>query len=470
VKKTKIAVGIPVYGQFDPTVAFDYMRMWYHFGRRYTDYDFFMIPKIKSEQFRARNTIVEAALTIGADYLLFLDDDQVFSWKETLEWSQYDFLKKLLDHKKDIVGCLYFHRGGEYKPVLMKEFDKGKYTFLNDSDIKHELQEVDVQGGGVMLIDMKIFDKILPPYFEPEMQTEGENFGTDIQLCRKAKAAGFKVWCDTSIVVGHMRNEPDIITPYNRNTYIAQNALKGQLSEDWVVDRWMEEYKADVKEYTGLSDEEIIQKAYVYDDENRKKIHDYDSLEEYYKNIGIAQLCRQCYFHSQPRVALEGLNLLAQFRPGRKYYGVDYGCGSAPIGYELLRRGYRVDFIDIDGAAAYEFLKWRIAKSEFKDRAGFKVSGPYEFALFMDSIEHFADWETILDNIIGRIVERGVLFTNFFSNRDFKNPEHVNMNHGKVMDFLISRHMVPKSDGIWIKDDNFMGPMNTKTDKRGKKK
>ena len=66
----------------------------------------------------------------------------------------------------------------------MKEFEKGKYTFLNDSEIKRALQPVDVQGGGCMLINMKIFDKILPPYFEPEQQTNGDNLGTDIQICK----------------------------------------------------------------------------------------------------------------------------------------------------------------------------------------------------------------------------------------------------------------------------------------------
>jgi 2-polyprenyl-3-methyl-5-hydroxy-6-metoxy-1,4-benzoquinol methylase len=442
------------------------MRMMYSFGRRYEDCDFFLIPKVKTEQFRARNSIVESALRIGADYLLFLDDDHVFSWKETLEHSQYDFLRKLLDHKKDIVGCLYFHRSGEYKPVLMKKFKDDKYMFLNDSEITKGLQQVDVQGGGVMLIDMKIFDKILPPYFEPEMQTEGENFGTDIQLCRKARDAGFGVWCDTSIVVGHIRAEADVVTPYNRTTYMAQNAVKFQGSEDWAVDKWMQEYRNDVREYTGLTDEDIVEKAIVYDDNSKKKFHDYENKNEYYKNLGVEQLCRNAYYHSKQSVALEGLNLLNQFRPGRKYHGIDFGCGTGVIGFELLRRGYSLDFIDIDGAPSYEFLKWRIEKSDYKDRAGWSISGPYEFALFMDVIEHLKDWKAILDNVVGRIVEKGVLFTNFFANRDFKNPEHINMNHSAVMDFLISRHMVPKSEGIWIKDDNFMGPMNIETERK----
>ena len=466
--KPRVAIGIPVYQSFQPKVAFDYMRMMYSFGRRYPDYDFFLIPKIKSEQFRARNSIVESALKIGAKYLLFLDDDHVISWKETHEHSQYDFLQKLLDHKKDIVGALYFHRSGEYKPVLMKEFKDGKYTFLNDSDIENALQRVDVQGGGCMLIDMKIFDKILPPYFEPEMQTDGNNLGTDIQLCRKAKLAGLEVWCDTSIKIGHIRSEAEVVTPYNRQMFLAQEALKGEQTEDWAVDKWMQEYRNDVKEYTGFSDEEIVQNAIVYDDGAKKKFRDYDDKAEYYKNLGIGQLCRQVYYHSQPRVALEGLTLLNQFRPGRSYHGIDYGCGSGVIGYELLRRGYTVDFIDIDGAPSYEFLKWRVDRSDFKDRAGWTVGGPYQFALFLDAIEHFQDWEPILDNVIGRLVEKGVLFTNFFANRDYANIEHINMNHSAVMDFLISRHMVPKSEGIWIKDDNFMGPMNTKTERKKK--
>lgn len=464
--KTKIAIGIPVYNSFQPQVAFDYMRMMYSFGRRYPDYDFYLIPKTKSEQFRARNSIVESSLKIGAKYLLFLDDDHVISWKDTFEHSQYDFLQKLIDHKKDIVGALYFHRSGEYKPVLMREFKNGKYTFYNDSDITGGLQRVDVQGGGCMLIDTKIFDKILPPYFEPEMQTEGENFGTDIQLCKKAKDAGFSVWCDTSIIIGHIRSEAEVVTPNNRNLFLARDAIRGEQTEDWAVDKWMQEYKDDIREYTGFSDEEIMEKAIVYDDYRQKKFSDYKDKREYYKNLGVEQLCRQAFYHSKQRVALEGLTLINQFRPGRTYHGIDFGCGSGVVGYELLRRGYSLDFIDIDGAPSYEFLKWRVEKSEFKDRAGWEIGGPYQFALFLDSIEHLQDWKKILDNIIGRIVERGVLFTNFFSNRDFKNPEHINMNHSAVMDFFVSRHMVPKSEGIWIKDDNFMGPMNVKTERK----
>jgi SAM-dependent methyltransferase len=469
--KTKIAIGMPVFQSFSPVVAFDYMRMMYSFGRRYPEYDFYLLPKMKSEQFRARNSIVESALKIGAKYLLFLDDDHVFGWKETLEHSQYDFLQKLIDHKKDIIGCLYFHRSGEYKPVLMKEIGDGKYTFLNDSEIKHGLQEVEVQGGGVMLIDLKIFDKILPPYFEPEQQTDGESLGTDVQLCKKARAAGFGVWCDTSITVGHIKQDYDVITPHNRNSFIGENSMKGNIGDDWVVDNWMKGYRDAVREYTGMTDEEIVKSAWLYDEKHMVNFEDYENKDEYYAKLGVEQLCRQMVYHSVSKVAWDGLVLLKHFTGGVKTCGVDYGCGSAPVGFEVLKYGHKVDFVDIDGSYAYEFLKWRVKNSDRKDNAGFKLAGPYDFALFLDSIEHFKDWEPILDNVIGRLKERGVLFTNFFDNRDFLNREHINMDHKAVMDFLLSRRMFPKTYSIWIKDDNYMGgAMNVNNEKKLKEK
>jgi hypothetical protein len=276
------------------------------------------------------------------------------------------------------------------------------------------------------------------------------------------------VWCDTDIIIGHLRTEAEIVTAENRQLFMAQDAIVSEVTEDWVVDKWLEEYRTEVKEYTGLTDEDIVEKAIVYNSTDKNKFEDYKDPKEYYKNLGVGQLCRQVLFHSKPRVALEGLALIKQFRPGRKYRGIDFGCGSAPVGFQLLKTGYEVDFVDIDGAPGYEFLKWRVEKSEFVDKAGWDIKGPYEFALFLDVIEHLKDWEQVLDNVIGRMVEKGVFFTNYLNNRDFNNPEHINMDHNTVIEFLMNHNMIPKSDGIWIKDDNYMGAMNMKTEK-GKK-
>lgn len=462
----RIGIGIPVFQSLEPQVAFDYMRMWYSFGRRYPEHDFFLITRLKSEQFRARNAIVETALMFGLDYLLFLDDDHIINWQGTSESTPYGFLKTLLSHDKDIIGCLYYHRTGEYRPVLMKDVGNSKYTFLSDAEITGGLQEVDVQGGGCMLINMKIFNKILPPYFEPEQQTGGKNLGTDIQLCRKAKEAGFSVWCDTSIVIGHMKQESEVVTHMNRDSFMADNAMKSAIGEDWIVQTWLKIYREDAKEYTGFTDEQIVEKAVDYNDINLSRVSDYENKDDYYNSLGVEQICRQVAYHSRNSVAFDGLVMLKYFK-GRKQpsTGIDYGCGSAPVGFELLKLGNHVDFVDLDGTPAYEFLKWRVNKHKLDAFAGWKVGGPYDFAMFLDSIEHFKDWEYILDNVIGRIKQNGVLLTNYFDNHDYANPEHINMEHQKVMDFLLSRHMIPRSMRVWQKDDNYIGgAMNIKTE------
>lgn len=466
---SRIGIGLPVFQSLAPAVAFDYMRMFYSFGRRYPKHDFFLLTRTKSEQFRARNAIVETALQFGMDYLLFLDDDHVINWQGTQESTPYNFLQQLIDHKKPIVGCLYYHRSGDYRPVLMKEVGPHQYAFLADNEITGGLQQVDVQGGGCMLIDMKIFDKIKPPYFEPEQQTEGKNLGTDIQLCRKAKAAGFSVWCDTSIVVGHLRNDPEIVTSDNRDSFIAENALKGRVLDDWIVDNWLVEYRKDVEEYTGFEPQEIIDRAYQYNDVYRVKFSQYDDPKDYYRSLGIEQLCRQYFYHCKKEIAYDGLVILKNFRRGVSAQGIDFGCGSAPVGYELLKMGHRMDFVDIEGTPAYEFLKWRVEKSKYKDRVGWSVYGPYDFALFLDTIEHLPNWEEELDNIIGRLKPKAALVTNYFSNTDNQNPEHVSMDKKAVLEFLLSRNMVPRSWSIWLKDDNYMGgAMSNKTEKRRK--
>lgn len=61
----------------------------------------------------------------------------------------------------------------------------------------------------------------------------------------------------------------------------------------------------------------------------------------------------------------------------------------------------------------------------------------------LDAIEHIKEWESVLDNVIGRIKEDGLIVTNYFHNRDFANSEHISMNHTAVLNFLTDRAMYP---------------------------
>jgi len=458
-RKKKIAICIPCYDMVAPEVLYDYMRFAFHLGRRMADYDFLIIMKTKSEQYRARNSCVETALSVNADYLFFLDDDQIMDWADFPTHESYGFLRRLIDHDKPIVGALYYHRGGEYSPVLMKKIQRdGKpdaYRFLKDNEITGTLQRVDVQGGGVMLIKSEVLMKIKPPYFEPEMQSEemgGNRYGTDIQLCRKAQDAGFDVWCDTAIVIGHLRNKREAITPLNRSTYLLSDGSKQNHLQEWMIQAWMKRYHQAAVEYTGLELEDIMAIGEGYSRKHHPRFDDYVDKEAYYKSTGNDQICRQVWFHSKPTMHNQSSVIINSFVSGRRFKGLDYCCGSAPIGYELLKRGHEMDFVDIDGAGAYNFLKWRIEKSGLMEKARFSLAGPYNFVLLMDAIEHLEDWRDVLDRICGKLLNKGTIITNYFDLTDYENTEHISMDKQAVGDFLVKCGVFPITNMVWRKE------------------
>jgi hypothetical protein len=208
-----ICIGIPCFHGVDYQVLEDYMRLAFHLGRRHIDYNFQLAIKGKSEQFRARNAIVKAALQNSADFILMLDDDHLIDiGKSNNPSTAYDMpikLAKLLEKSPDIgiVGALYYQRGGDCFPVIMEENKDGEPHFLHNCEISGRLQKVDVTGGGCMMIRKEVFDRIDEPWFSPEYE-----YGTDIQICKAARAKGFQVWCDTSIEIGHLRLEKEVIT------------------------------------------------------------------------------------------------------------------------------------------------------------------------------------------------------------------------------------------------------------------
>lgn len=208
-----ICIGIPCFIGVDYQVLEDYMRLAYHLGRRCPEYNFQLAIKGKSEQFRARIAIVKAAIQYGADYILMLDDDHIIDLgKNTGPTNAFDLPIILAHHLEKnpeigIVGALYYQRGGDCYPVIMQENNNGQPFFLHNCEVSGRLQKVDVTGGGCMMLRTSIFDKIDEPWFSPEYE-----FGTDIQICKKAREAGFQVWCDTSLEIGHLRTEKEIVS------------------------------------------------------------------------------------------------------------------------------------------------------------------------------------------------------------------------------------------------------------------
>ena len=161
----------------------------------------------------ARNTLVAKAMAWGADKIVFIDDD--------ISWKSDDFQKLVLAPERVVAGV-----------YAKKKQTEGQATSFAVSALPagfepdhRGLVEVDGAATGFIRIDREVFEalksdcvklhddsldadsvKHLHEWFafarvqrEKGMMLEGE----DYNFCRKARAAGFRVFVDPSIHLGH---------------------------------------------------------------------------------------------------------------------------------------------------------------------------------------------------------------------------------------------------------------------------
>jgi 2-polyprenyl-3-methyl-5-hydroxy-6-metoxy-1,4-benzoquinol methylase len=209
-------------------------------------------------------------------------------------------------------------------------------------------------------------------------------------------------------------------------------------------------YRLDAEEYLKVPFEEMDWMAATYS-AKYAQYSTFSNPDDYYRSLGPEQIARQVFFHHHPWMVQQMEQILRNIDTSKPAYALDFGCGSAPIGFELAMRGHKMDFVDIDGTPAYEFTKWRAKKRNIEDRCGWSWNGPYDYILALDSIEHIKDWKPIIDRMAESLNDNGVIITNFMLNQDYENAEHVNMDKRGVTDYLVSKGIYPLNQVVWIK-------------------
>ena len=152
----------------------------------------------------ARNELSARAITQGFDRILFIDSDMRFD---------SDLAKRMDDvmteHGLDYLCGLYFTRVLPIKPTLyvhMAEVTtKDGRSIETDTLLdypKDQLFEIDASGFGAVMIRTEVlkqaWEKFGPP-FNPYM-----NLGEDLSFCWRLKQMGVRMWCDSSIKLGHV--------------------------------------------------------------------------------------------------------------------------------------------------------------------------------------------------------------------------------------------------------------------------
>lgn len=147
---------------------------------------------------QVRNLIADWVVR-GFDYLFSVDHDVTFA---------PDTLKKMLSYDKDLVSGVYRQRVPEQKIEI---YDLNQQRMSMDQlrgpaqIIGTGLVEIGGCGFGCVLVKKEVFAKIGYPQFEyHHALNHNDTVSEDTDFCKKALAKGFKLWCDPSILCGHI--------------------------------------------------------------------------------------------------------------------------------------------------------------------------------------------------------------------------------------------------------------------------
>jgi len=177
----------------------------------------------------ARENIVDSALSWGADYLLWWDDDMLFPFSTFL---------RLWRHQKPVISALAFAarspvwpvihrirnrkepRTGEKQYFSERVLDYPKNKLISDEDIGGALGV----GASTMLMDMRVFRQIERPWFH------STGCGEDYFFCVRCHEHSVRIYLDTSLKNRHLKYDPE-----------------------WIDEDYYEKYKAaHPEEYEGM--------------------------------------------------------------------------------------------------------------------------------------------------------------------------------------------------------------------------
>jgi len=129
--------------------------------------------------------------------LLFVDSDIAFEPEDvaTMENNLENY---------DIVTGMYIIKAWDWSLGIFEKVN-GNYEFAKGGK---GIFEVEACGGGFLGISERVINstKLINEPFS-FIREEDVTHGEDVSFCQRAKEAGFKIYCDSSIKVGHSKTE-----------------------------------------------------------------------------------------------------------------------------------------------------------------------------------------------------------------------------------------------------------------------
>ena len=146
----------------------------------------------------ARNTLAQKACENGYDRIMFIDSDMIFNG------DLYKRLSARLDEGYDFVTGIYFTRRMPILPVIYSDvfMEDNVPTAVEYKDYpKDSLFKVSACGFGGCMMTTKMLLDIATKYGLPFSPILG--FSEDLSFCIRAREAGYELFCDSTIKMGH---------------------------------------------------------------------------------------------------------------------------------------------------------------------------------------------------------------------------------------------------------------------------
>lgn len=157
--------------------------------------------QVGSLVYTSRNNLSIQALNMNAEYILWLDSDMVF---------QPDLLERMFkvmeENKLDFLSGLYYRRAKPYTPIIFDKLEMREdgCHWHNLETVPSELIEIEGCGFGVVLMKTEIIANVFGS--QGDLFTPLMGVGEDLSFCWRARQAGYKLYLDPSISLGHVGN------------------------------------------------------------------------------------------------------------------------------------------------------------------------------------------------------------------------------------------------------------------------
>lgn len=227
-EELSIFIATPTMGDVPMQYAHSIVAMVLKTKEKYPNCKIVMATTYRKMHHRARTDLAEAFLKTDCTHLLWVDDDNI---------PREDDLNKLLERDLPLVSGLYFRRAEPFEPIIMVKRENGRGTVRRPDLYRNQNGEpfkIHSTGMGFMLIKRKVVEDVKA--LGSAMFDVRGGFGEDIWFCNQVHGAGYDVWLDPSVEVGHL-GEKVMVTGKTYDEFYKKN-IEDIVTRAYEIEGW----------------------------------------------------------------------------------------------------------------------------------------------------------------------------------------------------------------------------------------